>query len=88
MILLSPPIGLALGKVDFLNLFVILREGSIAGPYLTLAEAKQAGAVTLNYGVFVNTIIAFLIVAIVIFFIIKAINSFKKKETATAKQCP
>ena len=86
--IIMPPIGLALGKVDFLNLFVVLGEGSTTGPYLTLAEAKQAGAVTLNYGVFVNTIIAFLIVAIVIFFIIKAINSFKKKEAATTKQCP
>jgi large conductance mechanosensitive channel len=86
--IIMPPIGLALGKVDFLNLFVVLREGSTSGPYLSLAAAKQAGAVTLNYGVFVNTIITFLIIAVVIFFIIKAMNSFKKKEAASTKLCP
>jgi len=86
--IIMPPIGLALGKVDFLDLFVVLREGSTTGPYLTLAAAKQAGAVTLNYGIFVNTIITFLIIAVVFFFIIKAMSSFKKKEAATTKQCP
>jgi len=86
--IIMPPIGLALGKVDFLDLFVVLREGSATGPYLTLAAAKQAGAVTLNYGIFVNTIITFLIIAVVFFFIIKAMSSFKKKEAATTKQCP
>ena len=78
--IIMPPIGLALGKVDFLDLFVVLREGSTASPYLSLAAAKQAGAVTLNYGIFVNTIITFLIIAIVFFFIIKAMSSFKKKK--------
>ncbi len=86
--IIMPPIGLALGKVDFLNLFVVLREGSTSGPYLSLEAAKQAGAVTLNYGVFVNTIITFLIIAVVLFFIIKAVNSFKKKEAAANKACP
>ena len=86
--IIMPPIGLALRKVDFLNLFVVLREGSTSGPYLSLAAAKQTGAVTLNYGVFVNTIITFLIIAIVLFFIIKAMNSFKKKVSASTKPCP
>lgn len=86
--IIMPPIGLVLGKVDFLNLFVVLGEGSTSGPYLSLAAAKEAGAVTLNYGVFVNTIITFLIIAIVLFFIIKAMNSFKKKEAASTKPCP
>lgn len=85
--IIMPPIGLVLGRVDFLNLFVVLRGGSASGPYLSLAAAKQAGAVTLNYGAFINTIIAFLIIAVVLFFIIKAMNSFKKKEAATTKQC-
>lgn len=85
--IIMPPIGLALGRVDFLNLFVVLRGGSTSGPYLSLAAAKQAGAVTLNYGAFINTIITFLIIAVVLFFIIKAMNSFKKKEAATTKQC-
>ena len=88
MILLCPPIGLALGEVDFLDLFVVLREGSPASPYITLAAAKQAGAVTLNYGIFVNTIITFLIIAVVLFFIIKTMSSFKKKKATTTKLCP
>jgi large conductance mechanosensitive channel len=87
--IIMPPIGLVLGKVDFSNLFVVLREGSTIGaPYLSLAAAKQAGAVTLNYGAFINTIITFLIIAVVLFFIIKAINSFKKKEAVATKPCP
>ena len=86
--IIMPPIGLALGEVDFLDLFVVLREGSPASPYITLAAAKQAGAVTLNYGIFVNTIITFLIIAVVLFFIIKTMSSFKKKKATTTKLCP
>src|SRR4030042_5771659 len=86
--IIMPPIGLALGKVDFSNLFVVLKEGSVSGPYLSLAAAKQAGAVTLNYGFFINTIITFLIIVVVLFFIIKVINSSKKKEAAATKSCP
>ena len=86
--IIMPPIGLALGKIDFSNLFVILKQGTTSGPYINLDAAKSAGAVTLNYGIFVNTIISFLIIAIVIFFIVKASNSFKKKEIASTKQCP
>ena len=90
---LMPPIGLLLGNVDFSNLFVVLREGKIAGPYATVAAAKGAGAVTLNYGVFVNTVVNFLIVALAIFFLIRGMNSLKKKEEAppaipTTKECP
>jgi large conductance mechanosensitive channel len=86
--IIMPPIGLGLGKVDFTNLFIVLKQGSTAGPYLSLAAAQQAGAVTLNYGIFINTIITFLIIALVLFFIIKAINSSKKKEAAVTKSCP
>jgi len=86
--IIMPPIGLALGKVDFINLFAVLREGSIPGPYLSLEAAKSAGAVTLNYGFFINTIISFLLIALVLFFIIKAINNSKKKEAASTKNCP
>ena len=86
--IIMPPIGLALGEVDFLDLFVVLREGNPASPYITLAAAKQAGAVTLNYGIFVNTIITFLIIAVVLFFIIKTMSSFKKKKATTTKLCP
>jgi large conductance mechanosensitive channel len=88
-----PPIGLLLGNVDFSNLFVVLKEGKIAGPYATVAAAKQAGAVTLNYGLFVNTVVNFLIVALAIFFLVRGMNTLKKKEAAppavpTTKDCP
>jgi large conductance mechanosensitive channel len=90
---LMPPIGLLLGNVDFSNLFLVLKEGKIAGPYATVAAAKGAGAVTLNYGLFVNTVINFLIVAFAIFFLIRGMNALKKKEEAppavpTTKECP
>ncbi|MFZ2224847.1 MAG: large-conductance mechanosensitive channel protein MscL [Candidatus Deferrimicrobium sp.] len=90
---LMPPIGLVLGNVDFANLFIVLKEGKIAGPYATVAAAKAAGAVTLNYGMFVNTVVNFLIVAFAIFFLIRGMNALKKKEEAppaipTTKECP
>ena len=85
--IIMPPIALAIGKIDF---FWVLREGSKAGPYISQAAAKEAGAITLNYGFFMNTIITFIIVAIVLFFIIKVMNIFRKKEAAaiTTKSCP
>jgi large conductance mechanosensitive channel len=86
--IIMPPIGLGLGKVDFSNLFAVLKQGSTPGPYLSLAAAKAAGAVTLNYGIFINTIISFLIISLVLFFIIKAMNKFKKKDTVSVKSCP
>ena len=84
---LMPVIGLALGKVDFSNLFVTL-NGEV---YPTLDAAKKAGAPTLNYGLFINAVIDFLIVAFAIFMLIKAINRLQKKEEAKApemKECP
>ncbi len=90
---IMPPIGLLLGKVDFSNLFLVLKEGTAAGPYTSLAAAKQAGAVTLNLGVFINTLISFLIIAFAIFFVIRQINKLKRKAEAPAappptKNCP
>ncbi len=91
---LMPPIGLLIGKVDFSNLFIVLKEGTkVAGPYANLADARAAGAVTINYGLFLNTVISFLIVAFTIFFVIKQINKLKKEEEAepeepTTKVCP
>jgi large conductance mechanosensitive channel len=90
---IMPPIGLLLGNIDFSNLFVVLREGAKgAGPYASLAAAKAAGAVTINYGFFINTIISFLIVAFAVFFLIRGINQLKRKEAApppvpTTKEC-
>jgi large conductance mechanosensitive channel len=91
-----PPIGLALGNVDFTNLFVVLREGAVAGPYASLAAAQEAGAVSINYGVFINTLVNFLIIAAVVFFlIVRPIARMSTRQKAaqpaaepTTKECP
>ncbi|MBM4309228.1 MAG: large conductance mechanosensitive channel protein MscL, partial [Deltaproteobacteria bacterium] len=70
---IMPPIGLLLGNVDFSNIFVVLKEGKVAGPYASMAAAKSAGAVTINFGVFVNTIISFLIVAFAVFLLVRTV---------------
>lgn len=90
---LMPPLGLLLGKVDFSNLFIVLAAGKVASPYATLVAAQQAGAVTLNYGLFVNKIVNFLIVAFSLFLVIRAMNRLKRKAEApvavpTQKECP
>ncbi len=91
---LMPPIGLLLGNVDFANLFVVIKGGTIAGPYLSLQAAQEAGAVTVNYGVFLNNVISFIIVAFAVFMVIKSLNKMKRKEDAppppepTVKECP
>ena len=90
--IIMPPIGLLLGNVDFSNLFMVMKSGKIAGPYATLADAKAAGAVTMNLGVFFNTVISFLIVAFAVFLVIKQINASKRKDEAesaipTTKEC-
>lgn len=89
---IMPPIGLLLGNVDFSNIFVVLKEGKVAGPYASMAAAKAAGAVTLNFGVFVNTIISFLIVAFAVFLLIRTVNRLRRQEEAppavpTTKEC-
>jgi large conductance mechanosensitive channel len=91
--ILSPVIGILLGDVDFKSLFIVLKEGTTPGPYATVAAAKEAGAVTMNYGIFINTIINFIIVAIAIFILIRNINRLKRQEEAppavpTTKECP
>jgi large conductance mechanosensitive channel len=90
---LMPPIGLLLGNVDFSNLFLVIKEGTTPGPFATVAAANEAGAVTLNYGLFVNTIVNFLIIALAIFFVVRGINNLRRKEEApppepTTKECP
>jgi large conductance mechanosensitive channel len=86
---IMPPVGLALGGVDFTNLFVTLRDGIKAvGPYASLADAKAAGAVTLNYGVFANSIVSFLIVAVAIFMLVKGANSLKEEQAAAPADPP
>jgi large conductance mechanosensitive channel len=91
--IIMPPIGLLLGNVDFSSLFIVLKEGAVAGPYASLADAQKAGAVTVNYGVFANTIVSFLIVAFAVFILIRNVNKLKRQEKAppaepTTKECP
>ncbi len=90
---IMPPIGMLLGNVDFSELFLVLNSGSTPGPYVTLAEAQKAGAVTINYGLFINSVISFLIVAFAVFLLIRAVNKMKRAEEApaaepTTRDCP
>jgi large conductance mechanosensitive channel len=90
--IIMPPLGLVLGNVDFSNLFLVLKEGTkAAAPYATLAEAKAAGAVTFNYGVFASTVVTFLIVGFVVYLLVKSVARLGPKKVeapATTKDCP
>ena len=89
---IMPPVGLALGNVDFANLFVLLQAGTkVPPPYATVADANAAGAVTINYGQFINNVIAFIIVAFAVFLIVRAANRMRPQDAAAApatKDCP
>jgi large conductance mechanosensitive channel len=91
---IMPPIGLLLGNVDFSNLFMVLRAGDVAPPpYATPAAASEAGAVTLNYGMFINNVVSFLIVAFAVFMLIRAVNRLRREEPVappapTERPCP
>ncbi|MDX1582506.1 MAG: large conductance mechanosensitive channel protein MscL [Thermoanaerobaculia bacterium] len=78
--IIMPPIGLLTGEVAFSDKFFVLKQGEPTGPYLTLADAQAAGAVTMNWGLFVNNVVTFIIVAIAVFFLVRAINRLKQKE--------
>ena len=81
--IIMPPVSLLLGKVDFSNLFVVLSHGTKSmGPYDTLAEAKAAGAITFNYGATINTIVSFLIVALAMFLVIRALTKLRRQQAA------
>ena len=97
--IIMPPLGYLMGQVDFANKYVTLIDGSVAGPYASLDAAQKAGAVTINYGLFLNTIISFIIVAFAVFMLIKAMNTVQAKLDAkeekeakaaapTTKVCP
>lgn len=93
---MNPLLGLVIGGVDFSNLFLVLKEGELPGPYTTLQMAQEAGAVTLDYGLFFNAISSFLIVAFAAFLLIRTINRLRREtvveetieEAATEKPCP
>lgn len=88
---IMPPIGLLLGNVDFANLFAVLKEGKVAGPYASVAAAKAAGAVTINIGIFLNTVISFIFIAFAVFLLVRSINRLRRQEEApaapTTKEC-
>lgn len=84
---IMPPIGMIIGGVDFKNLFITLKEGSNqAGPYHTLVEAQKAGAVTLNVGVFITTVLTFTIIAFAVFLLVRAFNKLKAEEKVEEKK--
>lgn len=93
---IMPPIGFILGNVNFSNLYFLIKNGSTPGPYGSLALAKKAGAVTINYGIFINSIISFFIISIAVFFMVRAVNRLKTaaiKSTQvsteiTTRECP
>ena len=90
---IMPPIGLMLGNVDFSNLFMVLRAGDPPPPYATPALANEAGAVTLNYGMFINNVVSFLIVAFAVFLLVRSVNRLRREEPVpppapTEKPCP
>ena len=90
--ILMPPIGLLLGNVDFSNWFIVLKEGTTPGPYHTIEQALAAGAVTMNIGLFINTLINFIIIAFSVFLAVKTLKRMQKEEakapSALVKQCP
>ena len=88
--IIMPAVGLALGGLDFTSLFAVIKDGDPAGPYNTVVAAKEAGAVTINYGIFINAIIVFIIVALVLFLLVKAYMKTQKPvaEEVTTKDCP
>ena len=86
--LITPFIGLLTGGIDFSNLFVTLKEGTVPGPYATLEAAKAAGAVTVNVGVFLNAVISFFLIALVVFMIVKGINRLRREEAAAPEVPP
>ena len=91
--IIMPPIGLLLGGVDFTNFYILLKAGDPAPPYASLADAQTAGAVTISYGLFINAVISFIIVAFVVFLLIRSINRLQREEGAPSeepatKECP
>jgi large conductance mechanosensitive channel len=91
--ILMPPIGLLLGRVDFANLFLLLKGGDPAGPYATLADAQAAGAVAISYGVFINAVISLIITGFAVFLVVRGINRMRRQKEAppaepTTKTCP
>ncbi len=88
--IIMPPIGLLLGGVDFNNLYVVLKEGVTAAPYASLDAAQKAGAVTINYGLFISSIITFIIVGFVLFLIVRVVSRLRREKAVDpdTQDCP
>jgi large conductance mechanosensitive channel len=86
--IVTPPLGLLVGGTDFSNLFVVLHDGVTAGPYASVAAAKQAGAVTLNVGLFLNALFSFLLISFAVFLVVKGINRARRQPPAEALPAP
>ena len=80
--IIMPPIGLILGNVDFSELFLVLKEGAVQGPYATVDAAKSSGAVTWNLGLFINAVVKFTIVAFALFIVVKGVNRLRREDEA------
>ena len=93
---IMPPLGILLGKVNFANLFVVLKNGELPPPYISIDAARKAGAVTMNIGDFLNTVVSFVIVAFAVFILVKAVNTLKDRlddepeenSAPAVKECP
>ena len=87
---LMPPLGMLLGGVDMTNLFNVLRDGTPPGPYISLAQAKAAGAVTINYGLLINAMVSFVLVAFAVFLMIRSLEAARRQPDALPdmKECP
>jgi large conductance mechanosensitive channel len=87
---IMPPVGLGLGGVDMTNAFMVLKDGATPGPYASLAQAKAAGAVTVNYGVFINSIVSFAIIAFAVFMLVRGIEKARgpANVATVTKDCP
>lgn len=93
---IMPPLGILLGKINFANLFVVLKSGEIPPPYISIDAARKAGAVTMNIGDFMNTVVSFIIVAFAVFILVKIVNTLRDRlddeaeenKTPAAKECP
>ncbi len=86
--LIMPPLGVLLGRVDFANMFIVLKQGVAPAPYLTVEAAQKAGAVTFNYGMFINNVVSFVLVAFAVFMLVRGVNRMRRKQAEQSKEAP
>jgi large conductance mechanosensitive channel len=86
--IIMPPLGALVGNFDFTNFFIVVKEGTTPGPYETLKTAQEAGAITVNYGIFTNTVVNFLVVSVAVFLLVRAINRLRRQEQTSEPASP